>query len=72
MLNKEVLHLQSGQGEKGIQYLCFYCVCCRNLSLKADYFNLCVPVVEKEQMHMADVQSVFIQACQPSFHSWLN
>lgn len=62
MLNREFLHLQSGQGEKGNSVSVSPFLSSINPYLKVDYFKLCVPILEKEQTRMAGVQSVFIQA----------
>ena len=62
MLNREFLHLQSGQGEKGNSMSVSPCLSSRNPSLKVDYFKLYIAVLEKEQTYMAGVQPVFIQA----------
>jgi len=62
MLNRAFLHLQSGQGEGGNSMSVSLCLSSIKPSVKADYFKLYVPILEKEQTNMADVQSVFIQA----------
>lgn len=62
MLNREFLHLQSEQGERGNSTSVSPCLSSINPSAKADYFKLYVPILEKEQTYMAGVQSVFIQA----------